>query len=188
MNKRKLGYLFLGISLILLIAGGFSSFLSNLSADHQTVLRRMDDVSGIFEGFSAKTTIFEDYRDDLYIDVLGNVYYETMYQTDISVKEKLVEYEEIVGDLEKDAKRLDQLCGTVYYPEADINSMCVNYKSIYEQVVNYFVTDIKIYNDNVDKFNDYQKKNQTELFVKKYKTKYQYIDYNGDHEFDGKEE
>ena len=188
MNKRKLAYLFLSISLILLIAGGFSAFLASLKADHQLVLRRMDDVSGVFEGFSTKTTVFEDYRDELYSDVLGNIFYETMYQTDISVKEKLVEYENLVKDLEKDTKKLDDLCGNVYYPQSDVNNICVNYKSIYEQVVNYFVTDIKIYNENVDKFNDYQKKNQLELFVKKYQTQFNYIDYNGDHEFDGKEE
>ena len=187
MNKRKLGYLLLSLSLILLIAGGFSAFLSNLKADHQMVLRRMDDVSSVFEGFSTRTTIFEDYRDELYTEVLGNVYYETMYDTDISVKERLVEYEGIVQKIEEDAEKLDSLCN-VYYPQSDVNNMCINYKSIYEQVVNYFVTDIKIYNENVDKFNEYQKKNQMDLFVKKYQTKYKYIDYNGDHEFDGKEE
>ena len=34
--------------------------------------------------------------------------------------------------------------------------MCKNYKSIYEQVVNYYVTDIHTYNDNVEKYNAYQ--------------------------------
>ena len=188
MNMKKLAYIFLTLSMILIISGSFSSFLINLKEDHQEVLRRMDDVSSVFEGFSTNTSIFEDYRDDLYTDVLGNVYYDTMYKTDDTVKEKIAEYESIVDDLSKDAKKLDKLCGDVYYPEGEINSMCMNYKSIYEQVVNYFVTDINTYNDNVQKYNDYRDAIQSDLLVKKYKTNYQYIDYNGDNVFDGKEE
>ena len=33
----------------------------------------------------------------------------------------------------------------------------MNYKSMFEQVVNYFVLDVDDYNVNVKKFNDYQK-------------------------------
>ena len=188
MNMKKLIYIFFTLGFVLLISGGFSSFLINLREDHQEVLRRMDDVSAIFEGFSTNTSIFEDYRDNLYTDVLGNVYYETMYSTDDAVKEKLDEYESIVDDLSKDTKKLDKLCGSVYYPEGEVNNMCVNYASIYEQVVNYFVTDINTYNENVQKYNEYQKAINSTLIVSKYKTKYQYIDYNGDKVFDGKEE
>ena len=149
----------------------------------------MEDVSGVFESFSTNTTVFEEFRDELYNDVLGNVFYDTMYATDASVKEKLKEYEGIVDTLEEDAKKLDTLCGSnVYYPEGDINSKCDNYKSIYEQVVNYFVTDIDTYNENVQKYNEYQKAIQSELIVEDYFTKRNYIDYNGDKVFDGKEE
>ena len=67
MNIRKLAYGFLCLSLVLIISGGFSSFLVGLKEDHQEVLRRMADVEGIFEGFSTNTSLFEDYRDELYL-------------------------------------------------------------------------------------------------------------------------
>ena len=188
MNIRKLAFVFLSLSLVMIISGGFSSFLINLREDHQAVLRRMDDVSALFEGFSTNTSIFEEYRESLYTEVLDNVYYDTMYKTDDDVKEKLEEYESIVDDIKKDANKLNKLCGNVYYPQGDVNSMCENYKSIYEQVVNYFVSDIHAYNENVKKYNEYQKAVQSDLTVKKYKTNYDYIDYNGDTVFDGKEE
>ena len=136
MNTKKLTYLFFTLSMVFLISGGFSSFLINLKEDHQAVLRRMDDVSAIFEGFSTNTSIFEDYRDTLYTDVLGNVYYDTMYVTDEMVKSKLSEYEDIVDDIGKDVKKLDGWCGNVYYPQATVNNMCTNYKDIYEQIRN----------------------------------------------------
>ena len=188
MNTRKLAYLFLSISLVMIVAGSFSSFLIGLREDHQRVLRRMDDVSGIFEGFSTNTTMFEDYRDELYTEVLGNVYYDTMYKTDETVKGKLNEYEAIVDSIKKDTKKLDSLCKHVYYPDSEVNKMCINYKSIYEQVVNYYVTDIHTYNDNVEKYNAYQDTIKKDLKIKKYHTEYDYIDYNGDKIFDGKEE
>lgn len=187
MNIRKITYAFFCLGFVLLMTGAFSSFIVGLKDDHQQVLHRMEDVSGLFEGFSTKTTAFEDFRDELYNDVLGNVYYDTMLVTDDAVKDKLKEYEAIVDDLSVDAQKMDSLCGTVYYPEASVNSMCENYKSIYEQVVNYYVTDIQTYNDNVEKYNDYQKAIKSDLFVNEFETKYRYIDYNGDKVFDGKE-
>ena len=170
MNTRKLAYLFLSISLVMIVAGSFSSFLIGLREDHQRVLRRMDDVSGIFEGFSTNTTMFEDYRDELYTEVLGNVYYDTMYKTDETVKGKLNEYEAIVDGIKKDTKKLDSLCKHVYYPDSEVNKMCTNYKSIYEQVVNYYVTDIHTYNDNVEKYNAYQDTIKKDLKIRKYHT------------------
>ena len=188
MNTRKLAYLFLSISLVMIVAGSFSSFLIGLREDHQEVLRRMEDVGGIFEGFSTNTTLFEDYRDELYTEVLGNVYYDTMYKSDETVKGKLNEYEAIVDSIKKDTKKLDSLCKKVYYPDNEVNKMCINYKSIYEQVVNYYVTDIHTYNDNVEKYNAYQDTIKKDLKINKYHTDYDYIDYNGDKIFDGKEE
>ncbi len=187
MNTRKIAYGFLCLGFLLLMTGGFSSFIISLKDDHQQVLHRMEDVSGLFEGFSTKTTAFEEFRDELYNDVLGNVYYDTMVVTDDAVKEKLREYEAMVDDLTGDAKKMNSLCGNVYYPQASVNSMCENYKSIYEQVVNYFVTDIATYNESVQKYNDYQKAIKSDLFVSEYQARYRYIDYNGDKVFDGKE-
>lgn len=188
MNIRKIAYGILCVGLVLLVSGCFSSFLISLQKDRSEVLRRMDDVGVEFETFSTNTSIFEEVRDELYNDVLGNVYYDTMFETDDTVKNKLSNYENLVDELDKNTKKLDKLCSNVYYPDSDINNKCVNYKSIYEQVINYFVTDINVYNDNVKKYNDYQKKNNSALSVKKYNTDKKFIDYNGDNVFDGKEE
>ena len=188
MKTQKVGYLLLCLSLVLIISGGFSSFLSGLESDRREVMRRMEDVNAEFEGFNTNTSIFEEYRDNLYNDVLGNVYYETMHDTDKEVKETLSTYESIVDELGKSAKKLDALCKNIYYPKSNTNHHCATYKSIYEQVVNYFITDIITYNDNVLKYNDYQENINQELLVEEYHTKKEFIDYNGDGEFDGRED
>ncbi len=172
----------------MLIAGGMSSFIINLKADKDETNKRMDDVSNIFENFSANTSVFESFRDELYNQVLSNVYFESMYATNAVVKNKLSNYENLVDELEKNVRKLDKLCNDVYYPSSDVNGKCYNYKSIYEQVVNYFVSDIKMYNVNVAKYNNYQAGLKSNLKIEEYKTKKDYIDYNGDKKFDGKEE
>ena len=58
----------------------------------------------------------------------------------------------------------------------------------YEQVINYFVSDIKTYNKNVISYNNYQATLGTGLSVIKYNTNKKYIDYNNDGKYDGKEE
>ena len=187
MKSRKIAYLLMTLSFILLVSGGVSSFILGLKADREETYKRIDIVNDEFEIFSTNTSVFEYTRDELYNDVLSSVYYDTMYDNDKNVKNRLSNYEKLVDELEKNVKSLDGLCSDIYYPDSSVNSKCVNYKSIYEQVVNYFVSDINLYNGNIDKFNEYQKNNQSSLVLEKYKTKRKYIDYNGDKVKDGME-
>ena len=184
---KKIAMIMMTFSFILIISGGVSSFVLGLKKDKQEIYNRINDVNDEFEVFSTNTSVFESFRDELYNVVLSNVYYDTMYDEDKAVKNKLSNYENLVDELTKNTKKLDNLCNDVYYPDSKVNTKCNNYKSIYEQVVNYFVSDINVYNENVVKYNEYQKNNNSDLRVDKYKTTKKYIDYNNDKEYDGKE-
>ena len=188
MNYRRIALTLMTFSFILIISGGVSSFVSGLRKDRNEIYSRINEVNDEFEVFSTNTSVFESTRDNLYNVVLSNVYYDTMYDEDKSVKTTLSNYENLVDELTKNTNNLDKLCDDVYYPDSTVNTKCNNYKSIYEQVMNYFVEDIKTYNENVDKYNEYQKNNNSDLRVDKYKTKKNYIDYNNDKVYDGKEE
>lgn len=188
MNSKKIALAMITLSFILIISGGVSSFVLGLKKDKEEILKRINEVNDEFEVFSTNTSVFEEFRDELYNVVLSNVYYDTMYDEDKSVKNKLSNYENLVDELTRNTKKLNNLCEDVYYPDSKVNTKCNNYKSIYEQVVNYFVSDINVYNENVKKYNDYQKNNNSDLRVNKYKTNKKYIDYNNDKEYDGKEE
>ena len=188
MNYKKIAYCLMTISFVMIISGGVSSFLIGLKADKEETYKRISVVNHEFEVFNTNTTAFETFRDELYNSVLSSVYFDTMYKEDEVIKNKLSNYENLVDELDKNVKKLDGLCDNVYYPESDTNTKCSNYKSIYEQVINYFVTDIKLYNKNVNKYNKYQNSKNTKLSIQKYSTKRIYIDYNNDGKFDGKEE
>ena len=187
MNYKKIAMSMMTLSFILIVSGGVSSFVIGLKQDKEEILKRINNVNDEFEVFSANTSVFEKFRDDLYNIVLSNVYYDTMYDEDKIVKNKLSNYENLVDELTKNTRKLDKLCTDVYYPDSKVNTKCNNYRSIYEQVVNYFVRDINVYNGNVKKYNEYQKNNNSGLRVDKYKTSKKYIDYNNDNEYDGKE-
>ena len=187
MDSKKIAYAMVCLSIVLIVAGCFSSFLKGLRADHNVVLKKMDNVEQEFESFSTNTTVFEEMRDELYNETLGNIFFETMQEEDETVKNKLSNYEQLVDALTKSTKSLDQLCEKTYFPKGEVNSMCINYKMIYEQVINYFVTDIKIYNENIEKYNEYERGLNSDLRLDRYKTNKSYIDYNNDKMFDGKE-
>lgn len=188
MGIKKIAYGIMTLSFIMIVSGGVSSFLIGLQADRLETNKRIVEVNDEFEVFNANTTAFENFRDEFYTGVLSNVYYDTMFSDDINVKNKLSNYENLVDELTKNTNKMKNLCEDVYYPDSDANSKCNNYKSIYEQVVNYFISDINVYNNNIKKYNEYQTSLGSVLKLQPYSTDKDYIDFNGDGKFDGKEE
>ena len=187
MYSKRISYILMTLSFIMIISGGVSSFVLGLKADKLETQKRIDIVNNEFEVLSTNTTIFESVRDELYTKVLSNVYFDTMYKDSEKVKEKLSNYENLVDELEKTTVKLDDLCKNVYYPDVEANTKCSNYKSIYEQVNNYFISDIEVYNKNVEKYNKDQESKKSKLMIDTYETHRDYIDYNGDKKYDGRE-
>ena len=188
MKLRRFAYICMTVSFIMIMSGSVSFFISGLKHDQREVLQRSSTVSDEFEEFSTQVSLFEDYRESLYTNYLGNFYLENMYQNSDKAIEQLAIYEEMVNDIAKKITILDDLCKNVYYPDGEINSKCVNYKNIYEQVINYFVSDVSLYNSYVDKYNSYQKEQTIVIKIDKYHTDKKYIDYNKDKRYDGKED
>ncbi len=188
MDTKKIALFVLTLSFVLIVSGSVSSFVVGLKADRRDTLSRMYEVNDSFEVFSTNTTVFENMRDTLYTDVLSKLYFDTMYEQDKDVKTTLSNYEHLVDELMKNTYELNSLCDKVYYPDRTVNSRCKNYKSIYEQIVNYFVSDINLYNSNIDKYNEYQASLGSLYRLRKYDTTRTYIDYNQDNQYDGREE
>ena len=188
MNYRRLSYILMTLGFIMIMSGSVCSFLDGLKKDQRETYRRVFVVNDEFEIFSTNTSVFEEYRDNLYKKYLSTFYFDTMYQNDVELKKELSNYENIVDEISRNVKQLDSMCKEVYYPDNEANSKCINYKSIYEQVVNYFVSDISLYNSYVKKYNDYGNGQEGFKTLEMYSTKKKYIDYNLDKKYDGKEE
>ena len=185
---KKLATFLCVAGFVLIISGFFSIYLNGLKVDREKVLTRMGDVSSEYEKFNTNVSLFGDYREELHGNIFENLYFETMFEKDSQYKKELKKYEEMVDEIKLSVNVLDDLCDNVYYPKSDVNNMCRNYKTMYEQVNNYFVYDINDYNEQVKKYNEYINTNNLLTTIRKYDSNKKYIDYNGDKKFDGKEE
>lgn len=187
-NKvRNFGVLLFVISIIMIISGCISTFIISLKKDQKMTQARMVVVKDAFDDFNSSVSLYENERDILYTESLGNLYYDTLASNDEAFKNKLSNYESIVDVIIKNVGEMDKLCKDVYYPDSDINNKCKNYKIIYEQVANYFMEDVNLYNSAVKTFNEQQVSLGTGVSLLEYSTKKNYVDYNGDGVYEGKE-
>ena len=186
-KARNFAFVLTIISIVMIISGTVSSFVVSLKEDRVKTQARMVVVNDTFDDFNESVSLFEVERDKIYTETLGNVYYDSLLANDVAVKEKFSNYEKIVDSIETKVKNMDKLCDDVYYPDSSVNSKCSNYKMIYEQVVNYFVGDVEVYNGTIKTFNEQQTAAGTGLVLEEYKSVKKYIDYNKDKSYDGKE-
>lgn len=186
-NKKVKILATLGIFLI--VVGMVTNFVTSLKTDKQEINKRMKVITGTYEVFKTNANTFSSLRDDLYTNVFSEIYYETLKENIAIYKTKLAEYEKSLEQIETEALTLQKNCRGVYYPEAEVNTKCTTYAKSYEEMVNYFVNDVTQVNNNIEEYNKYQTENATgNPLLEKYKTKKQYIDFNKDKKFEGKEE
>ncbi len=183
------------VSILLFVVGGIClfcgltlSFVVSLKEDRVATLARMSDIKDEYKNFSNSVDVFNDIRNSLYLNVFENMYIDTMSSKDKEIKETLLNYESSVNDVAKTVNKLSNLCGTIYFSNSNINDKCDGYANVYEQIVNAFVSDVTLYNNNVLQYNEYQKESGTDSLLSDYKTEKKYIDYNNDKKFDGKDE
>ena len=186
MNKKTSLILFV-IGLILLSSGLVSSFVVGFREDKAATQLRMVNVEDVYETFQGQMDTFNDIRNHLYLTVFEDVYYDTLYTNDLELKKSFEQYEGVVDQLSNTADQLMELCSDVYFSEKAVNTMCKGYPEVYEQVINAFVSDVFLYNDNIEQYNQYQTDAGSSLSIEKYVTDKDYIDYNGDKEYSGKE-
>lgn len=186
MDFRKLSFTLMTLSFIFIMAGAVSTFVMGLQNDRNEFYKRINDIDNSFESFSTNVSAFGNIRDDLYSAVISNTHYENMFQDDVHVKNKLSNYEHLVDELTRNVNYLTTLCNDNDYFRDGVSDKCAKYKSIYEQVVNFFVSDINVYNNNILKYNEYQKALKKSYFIDFYQTDKDYVDYNNDSVYEGK--
>ena len=187
-RNRKISFIMILVSIFMIASGCLSSLIIGLKEDKKMTNMRMEEVDLEYEDYSTMVSLFEEERDSIYEKVFTKITYENMYANNKFITNKLSNYEAMVDEMHKNTKKLDKLCDDMYYPKSSVNSICNNYKIIYEQVNNYFVMDIDTYNDNIDKYNDYIKGVDPNLVLKKYSTKKKFVDFDNDGEIIGKDE
>ena len=187
-NKSRVIKILIISGCLMICAGFVSSLVVSVKEDQVATKQRTVEVADVYKKFSETVDNFNDLRNDLYSTYFDQLYYDTLSQIDANVQQALKNYEVAVDDVSKSANNMKSMCGDIYFTDTSTNNKCSSYSSVYEQIVNAFVSDVNLYNKSLDSYNKYQKELNSGLSLNKYKTSKKFIDYNNDKKYEGKEE
>ena len=185
-RNRHLGVMIL-VGFLLIVIGIISYIVINYNSDQAEVKKRMDAVVNTYSTFKTDVEKFNTIRDNIYTEVMQDMYYETLKNNDARYKELFNSYEEALKTIDKDYNKIEDKCVNVLHPKADVNNKCEAMIEGYEEVVNTYISDVEIYNKNIKAYNNYLKENNsTDKALEEIKLDRDYLDVNGDREYLGK--
>lgn len=159
-----------------------------LKEDQKLTKEKMKVVLKTYPAFDESVNKFSDKRNILY-ENKEDLYLETLSESADIWNKFIAEYAEGIKDVEKNAEKLKENC-KIKFGDVNTRSKCTAFAANYEAAHNYYISDIKMYNDLVDSYDAWNKENDNKYAkVEKgelpiYK---KYIDYDKDGEFFGKE-
>jgi len=101
------------------------------------------------------------------------------------------EYSKSVETIDKNSEYLKNNCADIKFYHSDINPKCELFIENYEMIINYYISDVVTYNNNIDEYNTWVTENEEESYknIDKFvnNSYTEYIDFNNDGVFLGKE-
>ena len=188
-RNRHLGIIIL-IGFLLIIGGIISYIVTNYNSNQAEVRKRMEMVRDSYKIFKTDVETFNGIRDDIYTNVFTeDIYYQTLKDNDIRFKELFNNYKGTLETIDKDYNKIEDKCINVLHPEADVNNKCEAIVSSYEEVVNTYISDISSYNRLITSYNKWlSDTNSSDTKLEKIKVDRDYLDINGDREYNGKKD
>ena len=188
-HSKKLGIMIL-IGFLLIVIGIISYVIINYNDDQAEVRKRMETVRDSYEAFKTDVESFNSIRDNIYNSVItDNMYYQTLKDNDASFKELYKSYSESLDKIDKDYMKVKDKCINVLHPEADVNNKCEAIVSSYEEVVNTYISDVNNYNNLITSYNKWlSDTNSSDVKLEEIKLDRDYIDINGDREYNGRKD
>ncbi len=185
--KKKIISILIVVMFLSLFAFGVYKFVSSFKEDQALTTAKMKQILNYYDKFNISVLNFAEARD---------YFYEQRQQTFIEEFSRNVEgwnilienYEKKITEVEKNSKFLKKNC-QVKFADPNVSSKCTIFKSTYEGAMNYFISDIKNYNKNVEEYNEWAKNNNKLQLNKGNLVVYKkYIDFDNDKQYFGKEE
>lgn len=188
-HSKKLGIMIL-IGFLLIVIGIISYIIINYNDDQAEVKKRMETVRDSYEAFKTNVESFNSIRDNIYTNVFtDDMYYQTLKDNDASFKELYKSYSESLDKIDKDYDGVKDKCINVLHPEADVNNKCEAIVSSYEEVVNTYISDVNNYNNLITSYNKWlSDTNSSDTKLEEIKLDRDYIDINGDREYNGRKD
>ena len=188
-NNKHLGIMIF-IGFLLIIIGIISYIVINYNSDQAEVKKRMDEVRASYEVFKTDVESFNRIREDIYTNIIvSDMYYQTLKDNDASYKETFNNYKDSLEKIDKDYTKVKDKCINVLHPEADVNNKCEAIISSYEEVVNTYISDVNSYNNLITSYNKWlNDTNSSDTKLEGIKLDRDYLDINGDREYNGRKE
>ena len=190
MEKKKKRALIIGIVFLVFILFVILYLVIVYKNGQNEMRSRMKEVEAGYTTFKNHITDYNNARDAIYKEAMQDMLYTTLKEKDAANKLLFQTYEGTVTLLDEDYKKLKDKCMDVLYPNVSVNNKCEAFLLGYEEAINTYVMDIENYNKNIDSYNTYLKdtNNAVEVPLVKLEKKKDYIDVDGNHIYQGKDE
>lgn len=183
------------ILIVSLIISGLSLLIYNFYKDYKEDKIKTEEliknVNADYENFITKINNINSKRGKVYTEIFKETYYTDMQNNIDNWNTILNEYGNSVKELDSNFKYLKNNCVDIKFYHSDINPKCESFLQNYEMIINYYISDVIDYNNNIDSYNTWVNENQEESYkiIDKFvnNSYTEYIDFNNDGVFLGKE-
>ena len=165
--------LFIGVVVILVVYNTLNS---------RTIKKeKQDKVTKAYSDLTEEVKEYNEIRTQ-YNEKISNFILDKYKEEHEEYLKLLNSYNEVITNIDKSINALSDNCNIIY-KDSNTNKICSNYKQTYEKLINIYISDIKNYNNNITKYNEYKNDN-----IELYKAIYdEYIDYNNDNTYEGRD-
>ena len=191
MKNKKIITIIIVIIILITFVSFFSFFAVKFYRGYQEDKRKTNENLDIANITASDAIDFNAKREVLHNQIFVDNYYENM-KPKVSEWEKLLdEYNVIVKNLDNDSNYLKDNCKTVKWLNNTVSTQCESFEFAYETIINSYISDINLYNESITGYNQWLKTNSNNELqpIEMYNNVLhpEYIDYNNDGEFFGKE-
>ncbi len=187
--KKSLMIIGIVIVIIVILFIGAWIWVDGLKEDKEATQKKMDEILAAYPKFNEEVDNFSELRNQLY-KYRENLYLETLRDKASDWNTFMENYRNGIMKVEDSAKVLKENCD-VDYGDVKVSSTCTKFKANYEAAQNYYISDVKMYNQMVSEYDEYNAEHGNH-YAKLNKALYgsyaDYIDYDEDGEYFGKEE
>lgn len=171
--------------IILLIVGvviGGTIFIKDFNEDKKKTLAIMEEIKIKYKDFSPLVENFSEARANFYTAKEDLFFLESIDSNRESINTLINDYNALVMNVHTSSTYLQENCNRKY-SSSSVNNTCNLFKQGYEAVMNYYITDIGVYNTLVKEYNTWITENSLTvepLTEQQFSLYENYIDYDKD--------
>lgn len=186
--KKSLTIIGVVILVTAIIFIGAWVWFSGLKEDRAATQAKMDKILEAYPTFNQMVNDFSNLRNQFY-SYKEDLYLETLRDNAEAWNTFMSNYADGIQKVEDSAQVLKENCD-LEYGDVKVSTKCTNFKVNYEAAMNYYISDVKLYNQMVSEYEKYNTEGGGKYPVvnkAEYKIYEDYIDYDKDGEYFGKE-